>query len=65
VRRAVDLSRVCFQVLGPKNCVGMFWSWRVSFRSGPKITIQIGPLLELVFGLFLGLMEIFRYSNSI
>jgi hypothetical protein len=26
----------------------------VSFRSGPKITTHIGPLLELVFWLFLG-----------
>jgi hypothetical protein len=43
----------------------MFWSRGVSFRSGPKIATHIGPLLELVFGLFSGSEAVFRYSNSV
>jgi hypothetical protein len=62
---AVGLSRVSVGVLGPKSCVGIFWSWRVSFRSGPKIATQIVPPLELVFGLFLGPGVVFRYNNSV
>jgi hypothetical protein len=62
---AVGLSRISAGVLGPKSCVGIFWSKRVSFRSEPKIVTLIGPLLELVFRLFLGPVTFFRYSNSV
>jgi hypothetical protein len=65
--QAVGLSRVSLQVLGPWS-FGIFWSRGESFRSGPKIATHIGPLLELVFGLFLGLGAVFgiatQFSNS-
>jgi hypothetical protein len=63
--RAVGLSRGGWEEIATRGWVASFWSWVDDFRSRPKITTYIGPLLDCVFFLVFRFLAVFRNNNSV